>query len=51
VARVRDVLGDVACDQCVDAGAALDLADTVDYARHHIELARRQAANPDSGGT
>jgi hypothetical protein len=29
----------------------MDPGDAVAYARHHIELARRQAANPDSGRT
>jgi hypothetical protein len=29
----------------------MDLADAVAYARHHIELARRQTANPDPGRT
>jgi hypothetical protein len=45
------VLGDAAFDQCPATGAAMDLADTVEYARHHIELARRQAANPNTGRT
>jgi hypothetical protein len=47
----RAVLGDAAFDQCVATGAAMDLAEAVGYARHHIELARRQTANPDTGGT
>jgi hypothetical protein len=51
VSRLRAVLGDAAFDQCAAAGAAMDLADAVEYARHHIELARRQTANPDSGST
>jgi hypothetical protein len=51
VSRLRAVLGDVAFDECAAAGTAMDLADAIEYARHHIELARRQAANPDSGGT
>jgi hypothetical protein len=29
----------------------MDLGEAVGYARHHIEIARRQAANPDSRGT
>jgi hypothetical protein len=40
-------LGDGAFDQYAATGAAMDLADAVEYARHHIELARRQTANPD----
>jgi predicted ATPase len=48
---LRAALGDAAFDQCAATGAAMDLADAVGYARHHIELARRQAANPDSGAT
>jgi hypothetical protein len=51
VDHLREVLGDTAFDQCTAAGAAMDLADAVSYARHHIELARRQATNPDSGRT
>jgi hypothetical protein len=47
VGRLRAVLGDDAFDQCAATGAAMDLADAVGYARYHIELARRQAANPD----
>jgi predicted ATPase/class 3 adenylate cyclase len=51
VDHLRAALGDAAFDQCVAAGAAMDLADAVEYARHHVELARRQATNPDSRGT
>jgi predicted ATPase len=51
VDNMRAALGDAAFDQCATTGAAMDLADAVGYARHHIELARRQAANPDSGPT
>ena len=51
VDHLRAALGDVAFDQCVATGANMDLSDVVGYARHHIELARRQAANPDSSGT
>jgi predicted ATPase len=51
VDRQRAALGGAAFDQCAATGANMDLADTVGYARHHIELARRQTANPDSGGT
>jgi predicted ATPase/class 3 adenylate cyclase len=51
VDHLRSVLGDAAFDQCAATGAAMDLADTVSYARHHIELARRQTANPDPGWT
>jgi predicted ATPase/class 3 adenylate cyclase len=51
VARLRAVLGDAVFDDCAATGAAMDLADAVEYARHHIELARRQTANPDPGHT
>jgi hypothetical protein len=51
VDHLRAVLGDAAFDQYAATGAAIDLAEAVGYARHHIELARRQAANPDSGST
>ena len=51
VDHLRAVLGDTAFDNCAATGAAMDAADAVAYARHHIELARRQAANPDSGRT
>jgi predicted ATPase len=51
VDHLRAALGDAAFDQCAATGANMDPADTVEYARHHIELARRQAAKPDSGST
>jgi hypothetical protein len=51
VDHLRSVLGDAVFHQYVVTGAAMDLAEAVGYARHHIELARRQAANPDSGRT
>jgi hypothetical protein len=51
VDHLRAALGDAAFDRCAATGAAMDLADAVKYARHHIELARRQSANPDSGRT
>jgi predicted ATPase len=51
IARLRAALGDAAFDQFAATGAAMDLVDAVGYARHHIELARRQAANPDPSGT
>jgi predicted ATPase len=51
VDHLRSVLGDAGFDQCAATGAVMDLADAVAYARRHIELARRQAANPDSGPT
>ena len=47
----RAALGDAAFDQCATTGADMDLAEAVGYARHHIELARRQDANPDYGST
>jgi hypothetical protein len=49
--HLRAALGDAAFDQCAATGAALDLAEAVSYARHHIELARSQAANPDASRT
>jgi tetratricopeptide (TPR) repeat protein len=51
VDHLRAALGDAAFDQYAATGAAMDLGEAVDYARHHLELARRQAANPDSSGT
>jgi hypothetical protein len=48
---LRAALGDAAFDHHAAVGNAMDLADAVGYARHHVELARRQAANPDSGRT
>jgi hypothetical protein len=51
VDHLRSVLGDAAFGQCAAAGAAMDLAEAVEYARHQIQLARRQAANPDPGRT
>jgi hypothetical protein len=51
VDHLRAALGDAVFDQCAATGAAMDLADAVGYARHHIELARRQTAKPDSGRT
>jgi predicted ATPase len=51
VDHLRAALGDAAFDQCADTGAAMNLADAIAYARHHIELARRQAVNPDYGRT
>jgi hypothetical protein len=47
VDQLRAALGDAAFDQYAAAGAAMDLTEAVGYARHHIELARGQAANPD----
>jgi predicted ATPase len=44
VDHLRAALGDAGFDHCAATGAAMDLADAVGYARHHIELARRRAA-------
>jgi hypothetical protein len=44
-------LGDAAFDQYAATGVNMDLADAVGYARHHIELARCQVDNPNSGRT
>jgi hypothetical protein len=49
--HLRAALGDAAFDEYAAIGTAMDLADAVSYARHHIKLVRRQAANPDTGGT
>jgi hypothetical protein len=51
VDHLRAALGDAAFDQCAATGAAMDVADAVGYARRQIELARRQAFNPDPGRT
>jgi hypothetical protein len=51
VDHLRAALGDAAFDQCLATGAATDVTEAVGYARHHIDLARRQAANPDPGRT
>jgi predicted ATPase len=49
--HLHATLGDAAFDQCAATGASMDLGDAVGYARHHIQLARRQEANPDSSRT
>jgi hypothetical protein len=49
--HLRSVLGDAAFDHCAATGTTMDLTEAVGYARHHIELARRQTANPHSRGT
>jgi hypothetical protein len=51
VDHLRAALGDAAFDQCAATGAAMTVAEAVGYARHHIELARRQAASTDTGST
>jgi predicted ATPase/class 3 adenylate cyclase len=51
VDHLRTTIGEAAFDQCAATGAAMDLTEAVGYARHHIELARSQAANTDSGRT
>jgi tetratricopeptide (TPR) repeat protein len=51
VDNLRGVLGDAVFDQFAATGAAMDLADAVGYARHHIELARCQDANLDTDST
>jgi predicted ATPase len=50
VAHLRVTLGETAFDQHAVTGAAMELADAVAYARHHIQQARNDAASPDSGG-
>jgi predicted ATPase/DNA-binding SARP family transcriptional activator len=42
VAHLRSVLGETAFDGCVSAGAVMEPADAVRYARHQIQLARRE---------
>jgi hypothetical protein len=51
VDHLHSVLGDAAFGQCAAIGADMDPADAVEYARHQIQPARRQAANPDPGRT
>jgi hypothetical protein len=51
VDHLRAALGDAAFDQCAATGATMEPADAVEYARHQIERARNQAAQPDSGRT
>ena len=41
--HLRDELGQIEFDRCVDAGAAMELADAVHYARLQIELARHDS--------
>ena len=45
VDHLRAVLGETAFDQCVAAGAAMEPADAVAYARDQIQAARRQIAD------
>jgi len=47
--HLRSVLGDPAFAQCAAAGSAMELGDAVAYARAQIQLARNDAASPDSG--
>jgi hypothetical protein len=42
VDHLRDVLGASRFDECVSAGAAMDLAEAVHYARAQIHLAQRE---------
>jgi hypothetical protein len=44
-------VGDAAFHQYAATGAAMVPADAVEYARHHIQLARRQAADTNFGHT
>lgn len=46
VDRLRVVLGETVFNECVSTGAALQPADAVHYARHQIQLVRRQCADP-----
>jgi hypothetical protein len=51
VDHLRAALGDAGFNQCAATGANMDLGEAVEYARHHIELVRPQAANPDPSRT
>jgi tetratricopeptide (TPR) repeat protein len=42
VDHLRSVLSQTRFDECVAAGAAMELSEAVQYARHHIQLTRRQ---------
>jgi hypothetical protein len=44
--HLRSVLGDALFDECVAAGAAMEPADAVRYARQQIQLARREIPEP-----
>jgi predicted ATPase len=44
-AHLRGILDDTIFEQCVAAGAAMELSDAVTYARHEIQEARRQIRN------
>ena len=46
LSHLRTTLGETALDDCVATGAAMDLSERVHYARHQIELARRQLTRP-----
>ncbi len=48
--HLRAVLGETTFERCVATGAAMEVADAVAYARHHIQRARHQAAAPEVGG-
>ena len=42
LARLRTVLGETLFDERVATGAAMEFADAIGYARHQIQLARRE---------
>jgi hypothetical protein len=48
--HLRDVLGQTRFDQCLAAGAAMEPADVVQYARRHIQLARQAEDRPRPDG-
>jgi predicted ATPase/class 3 adenylate cyclase len=45
VARLQEILGDALFDECVAAGAAMEPADAVAYAREQIQTVRRHLAD------
>jgi predicted ATPase/class 3 adenylate cyclase len=47
VEHLRAELGDIVFDQCVAAGAAMDIGDAVRSARDQIQVARRRHADDD----
>jgi hypothetical protein len=44
IENLRALLGDVLFDECVAAGATMDIGDAVAYARDQIQAARRPVA-------
>ena len=48
VDHLRTVLGDAVFEQCVAAGAAMELGDAVRFARQQIQLARAELVGASS---